>query len=286
MTKTVEKSFLRWVLVTLATARLLYYTSIITGYPYFSMRTRVIILAAGKGTRLNGLTDGLPKVLIRLNGQPMIQYLLDSIKASGADPRPVIVVGHNAQLLPRSLGPEYEYVYQKEQLGTGHAVACAEPLLRGKTDAVIVLYGDHPFVQPSTINKLQNLHRQEGRVLSMLTTTVEDFNDWRAPFADFGRVLRDQDRKITGVVEVKDATLSQRQIQEVNPSYFCFDSGWLWKNLKSITNNNVKREYYLTDLVRIAIDQGEEIASMDINPLESIGINTPEHLGIAQQFVL
>lgn len=249
------------------------------------MRTRVIVLAAGKGTRLNGMTAGFPKVLIRLNGQPMIRYLLDAIKTSGADPQPVVVVGHNANVLQESLGPGYKYVYQEEQLGTGHAVACAEKILSGKTDAVIVLYGDHPFVQPSTIAKLRDLHQREGRVLSMMTTTVEDFNDWRSPFADFGRVLRDQAGKIIGVVEVKDATPAERQIREVNPSYFCFNADWLWHNLKKINNNNAKAEYYLTDLVRIAIDEGQAITSLNVNPLESIGVNTPEHLELAKQFV-
>jgi len=247
------------------------------------MRTRVVVLAAGKGTRLNGATAGVPKVLVRLNGQPMIKYLLHAIKKSGVDPRPVIVVGHNAEVLESTLGTEYEYIRQEEQLGTGHAVACTEALLAGKTDAVIVLYGDHPFIRPSTIAGLRDLYLRERRVLSMMTTTVEDFNDWRAPFADFGRVLRNQNQKITGVVEVKDATLSQRQIKEVNPAYFCFDADWLSGNLKKINNNNAKREYYLTDLVRIAIDQGEQITSININPLESIGINTPEHLEIARE---
>ena len=247
------------------------------------MRTRVVVLAAGKGTRLNGVTAGVPKVLVRLNGQSMIKYLLHAIKKSGADPRPVIVVGHNAEVLKKALGTEYEYTRQEEQLGTGHAVACTEALLAGKTDAVIVLYGDHPFVQPSTIIKLRMLHKREGCPLSMMTTRVEDFEGWRRPFYDFGRVLRDSSGGISGIAEVKDATTAQRQIREVNPSFFCFDSGWLWKNLKKIKNANVKGEYYLTDLVRIAIDQGDRVASMDINPLESIGINTPEHLEIARE---
>ena len=246
------------------------------------MDTRVIVLAAGRGTRMQ---SEIPKVLVRLNGQSMIHHLLDAIRASGVDVRPVLVVGHDADLLQSSLGTGYEYVHQKEQLGTGHAVQCAEPLLSGRAKNVIVLYGDHPFVRPETIADLYALHERQGRVLSMMTTTVEDFEGWRAPFADFGRVIRDASGAIMEIVEAKDATGDQRLIREVNPSFFCFNAPWLWDNLKQVNNHNAKREYYLTDLVRIAIDQGERIASMDINPLESIGINTPVHLELARQLV-
>ena len=246
------------------------------------MDTKVIVLAAGKGTRMD---SEIPKVLIRLNGRPMIQYLLDAIRASGVDPRPVIVVGHNADLLRASIGPGYQYVYQQEQLGTGHAVQRAEALLAGRTKNVMVLYGDHPFVRPETIVGLGVLHEREGRVLSMMTTVAEDFEGWRAPFADFGRVIRNAAGEITAIVEIKDATPEVHPIREVSPAFFCFKAAWLWKNLKKIKNDNAKREYYLTDLVRIAIDEGQAIASININPLESIGINTPSHLELARTFV-
>lgn len=244
------------------------------------MPTRVIVLAAGRGTRMQ---SEIPKVLVRLNGHPMVQYLLDAIRASGADPRPAVVVGHHADLLRRTLGSSYDYVLQEEQLGTGHAVGCAEALLAGKAENVMVLYGDHPFVRPETIASLRALHEREGRVLSMMTTTVEDFAGWRAPFADFGRIIRNAAGEIAAIVEVKDASPEERLIREVNPAFFCFDAAWLWKNLKSIKNNNAKREYYLTDLVRIAIDQGERIASININPLESIGVNSPDQLERARE---
>ena len=219
-----------------------------------------------------------PKVLVPLNGRPMIQHLLDAIKASGADQRPVLVVGHNADTLHSALGDSYDYVYQKEQLGTGHAVQCAESLLAGKAENIIVLYGDHPFVGTETIANLQALHEREGCVLSMMTSIVEDFNDWRAPFADFGRIVRDAEGRIISIVEAKDATSAERELREVNPAFFAFKADWLWNNLKKLRNDNAKGEYYLTDLVRIAITGGECLASMRIDPLESIGVNTPEHL--------
>ncbi len=242
------------------------------------MNTRVVVLAAGKGTRMQ---SDIPKALVPLNGRPMIQHLLDAIRASGADPRPVLIVGHYADVLRSTLGDDYDYVYQKEQLGTGHAVQCAEPLLAGKTDTVIVLYGDHPFVRSGTIAKLKALHEREGCVLSLMTATVEDFKEWRIPFADFARIVRDARGKIVSVVEAKDATPAEREIKEVNPAFFAFKADWLWKNLKKLRNDNAKGEYYLTDLVQIAVAKGACVASLPISPQESIGVNTPEHLNAA-----
>ena len=246
------------------------------------MNTRVVVLAAGKGTRMQ---SDIPKALVPLNGRPMIQHLLDAIRASGADPRPVLIVGHYADVLRSTLGDDYDYVYQKEQLGTGHAVQCAEPLLAGKTDTVIVLYGDHPFVRSGTIAKLKALHEREGCVLSMMMTTLDDFNGWRALFADFGRVIRDPSGRIISLIEAKDAIPMQREIKEVGLALFVFKADWLWKNLKKLGNDNAKHEYYLTDLVRLAIESGECVSSMPIDPKEAIGVNTPEHLASAAAII-
>ena len=243
------------------------------------MNTRVIVLAAGKGTRMQ---SDIPKVLVPLDGRPMIQYLLDAIRVSGADQRPVLVVGHHADVLRSTLGNSYDYVYQKEQLGTGHAVQCAESLLAGTTDNIIVLYGDHPFVGADTIAKLKTLHEREGCALSMMTSIVEDFNEWRVPFGDFGRIVRDAQGRIVSIVEAKDATSAERNIREVNPAFFAFKAPWLWENLKKLKSDNAKGEYYLTDLVHIAITGGECLASMPIDPTESIGVNTPEHLTLVK----
>lgn len=247
-----------------------------------SMDMRVVVLAAGKGTRMR---SEIPKVFIPLNGRPMIQHLLDSIKKSGADSRPVLVVGENKEQARRALGDGYDYVYQAEQLGTGHAVQCAERLLKGNARHVMVLYGDHPLVGAATIAKLAALHKRQERLLSMMTTTVEDFDGWRAPFADFGRVIRDASGSIAGVVEAKDATPRQREITELNPAFFAFRAEWLWDNLKKISNENAAQEYYLGDLVRIAAAEGAPIASLAIDPREAIGVNTPEHLAAAQSIV-
>lgn len=243
------------------------------------MQTRIIILAAGRGTRMNNAE--IPKVLIPFEGKPMIAHLLDAVRYSGVDERPVIVTGFHAELVERTLGNGYDYARQDEQLGTGHAVQRAEQLLAEKTDQVIVLYGDHPFVKASTIMNLRALHEQEHCPLSMMTVRVEDFDDWRLAFADFGRVVRDASGKIAAIIEAKDATPAEKEICEVNPSFFCFDAAWLWTHLRKIENKNAKREYYLTDLVGMAITEGACVASLEIDPAESIGVNTPEHLELA-----
>lgn len=247
------------------------------------MRTRIVILAAGKGTRMNG--GIIPKVLVPFEGKPMIRRLLDAVRSSGVDARPVIVTGHQAGLVEKTLGNDYEYVRQDEQLGTGHAVQCAEKVLAGKTDQIIVLYGDHPFVKPATIRDLRALREQERCPLSMMTVTVEDFGDWRAPFADFSRIIRDSRGRIAADVQVKDATPDQLAIREVNPAFFCFDAAWLWPHLKLLKNNNAKNEYYLTDLIDIAIREGACIASMAINAHESMGLNTPAHVDIVKNLI-
>ncbi len=245
------------------------------------MTTRIIVLAAGKGVRMN---SEIPKVLIPLAGKPLLGHLTDAIRRSGIDPHPVIVVGENQPLIEAALGRDaYQFIRQDAPLGTGHAVVAAEPYLTPDTDALIVLYGDHPFVDAETIKNLRALHKEKNCAITMMTVAIEDFENWRAPFYDFGRVVRDEKGEIKKIVEVKDATPEEREIKELNPSFFCFRASWLWPHLKLLTNNNAKGEYYLTDLVRIAIDRGECIASININPLQAIGINTPEHLEIAKQ---
>lgn len=269
------------------------------------MKTRIIVLAAGKGTRMNpvrnkmpeasadaqahrisnGVNGEMPKALILFGGKPMIRRLLDAVAESGVDPRPVVITGFQAPLVEQTLGPSYDYVRQNEQFGTGHAVLCAEKLLSGAADQIIVLYGDHPFVRPERIRELQALQEKNQCPVALLTVIVDDFTEWRAPFADFSRIVRDGTGRIIADVQVKDATPAEMQIHEVNPAFFAFNAAWLWPHLKKITNDNAAGEYYLTDLTKMAIAEGECIASLPIDPREAIGINTPEHLEAASRLV-
>lgn len=239
------------------------------------MDVRIVILAAGKGKRMGGTA---PKVLMKAGGVPMLVRLLRAVKESDLDPRPIIVVSpENEAAIRAECGEKYEYVVQRELLGTGHAVQCALPAV-GNARAVIVLYGDHPFVRPETILRLHRFHCEKGAPMTMMTVTVPDFEEWRRPFFDFGRVVRNAEGQIINIVELKDASPAERGIKEVNPSFFCFDVRWLADHIDSLKNRNAQGEYYLTDLARIAIERGERIASLDASPLESIGVNTPEQL--------
>ncbi|MBI4133670.1 NTP transferase domain-containing protein, partial [Candidatus Uhrbacteria bacterium] len=143
------------------------------------METRVIVLAAGKGKRMK---SELPKVLTLLRGRPMITYLLDAIARSGVDSRPTLVIGTGADLVEQQLGGGYDYVLQEELLGTGHAVSCAMKEMKDSGDAIIVLYGDHPFVKAETIQKLKATHEAQQPALTMVTVLLDDFEGWRAPF--------------------------------------------------------------------------------------------------------
>ena len=237
--------------------------------------TKVIVLAAGLGKRMGGK---IPKVLISLAGKPMIKYLVEAIKKSGVDRRPTVVVASDSKNLIKQTLNGCDYVVQKKQLGTGHAVACTRDFLQNKTENILVLYGDHPLVSAETIKKLNQAHLREKKVLTMAVVKIPDFNGWRKSFYDFGRVIRKRNGQISQIIEKKDALPAQLKIKEVNPSYFCFKADWLWQNLNKLKNNNAQQEYYLTDFVEIACRQNQEIATVQIEPREALGVNTPKQL--------
>lgn len=241
---------------------------------------KIIILAAGKGTRMD---SELPKVLVPLHGRAMITYLMDSIKNSGVDDKPIIVMSpdNQAQISKALKGYSFEVVLQEEQLGTGHALSCAQERLRKDYDHVIVFYGDHPFVQPTTINRLIDSHEHTQYPIAMMTTCLDSFDGWQKTFKAWGRIIRDKDH-ITNIVEFKDATEAQKEIKEVNPGFYCFKSDWLWDNISKLQNNNNQKEYYLTDLIHIATQQGFSIHDIPVESWETIGVNSKEELRLAE----
>lgn len=239
---------------------------------------KIIILAAGKGTRI-GVVDK-PKVLLELAGRPMIEHLISHIVG-----RPVVVVGFGADQVKQQLGDRVDYAHQTEQLGTGHAVASAKDLLLDYSGLIVVLYGDHPLVSQQTIEKLFDLYAQNHAPVSMLTTEVPDFNDWREGFYSYGRILRDSFYNVRAIRELKDCTDAEKELKEVNPGYYCFDSKWLWENIDQIKNNNQQKEYYLTDLVELAVQQGRNIPSEKLDPIECLGINTKEQLELVESLI-
>lgn len=230
----------------------------------------VIILAAGMGTRMKSDT---PKVLHELLGKPMIAYLLDALEGICQQP-PLVIVGSNARLVMDALGERARYVVQEPQLGTAHAVMCARDLLRGASDAVLVANSDFPLITAQTYQNLVETHLASHTCLTVSTVIADDPRE-------FGRILRDENGRIMGIVEDKDATPQQKTIRELNSNPYCFDADWLWQSLDKVGKSAVG-EYYLTDLVSIAYQEGADIASIQIEDIdESIGINNRVHLAEA-----
>lgn len=239
-------------------------------------RIGIVILAGGQGRRMD--SGDIPKVLVPLYGRPLISHLLHSIEAVRADTNPIIVVGYKAEMVRAALGNQFRYAEQTEQLGTGHALMQARALADDHYDHIVVLYGDHPHVPAEVINELIETHLRERATLSLMTVAVSDFDKWRQGLFNFGRVVRDANGNISRIVEKKDATPAEIEIKELNPAYFCFRSDWLWNNLSKLQNKNAQKEYYLTDLLEMAIKSGEKVASFTGDPLAALGVNTKEEL--------
>lgn len=234
----------------------------------------VIILAAGDSTRLRSKT---PKVLHVLAGRPLIEYSVRLAEAV-AGRQPVVVVGRNASAVMAQVGDRARYVHQEQRLGTGHAVMQARPALQGRVHPVLVFYADMPLVTQESMEALLALHernRDGGGVLSLLTFESDTPRG-------FGRIVRNRSGQVAAIVEEADCTPEQLRITELNPGLYCYDASWLWQNLDEISASP-KGEYYLTDLVAIAVAQGRQVLAHKIDdPAEMLGINTRVHLAEAE----
>lgn len=240
---------------------------------------QVIILAAGKGKRMN---SELPKALVPLKGRPMIHYLLESVIDSGIDPEPIIIVSpENKSSISESLKQyKVKYAVQTEALGTGHAVACAKECISPETQNIIVLYCDHPFITADSLKKFSEI---KVETVLVMPTVLPDFEDWHHNFYHWGRFIRDSKGDIQKIVEFKDATLEEQAITEVNPGFMAFNNSWLWPNIELLSNDNSQHEYYLTSLPGIAFAQGCKVSSIFVEPHEAMGVNSPEELAIAEK---
>jgi len=232
------------------------------------MKITAILLAAGQGTRMK---SSLPKVLHPIAGKPMIWHALQAIRHATTE-KPVVVVGHGAQEVTKYLDVLAQTVLQEPQLGTGHAVMQAEPLLKGMTNLVIVCYSDMPLLRGETLEKLVETQKKNKGPISILTVVADDPRG-------FGRIIRKADGSVGSIVEEYIATAEQLQIKELNVGGYCFDANWLWEALHRIPKNPQKGEYYLTDIVELASKAGLPVQAMVMDDLEeTIGINTRVHL--------
>ena len=237
--------------------------------------TNAVILAAGYGTRMK---SALPKVLHPLAGRPMIDWCVRSVVAAGVE-RPVVVVGHGREQVQASLGARVAYAVQDDLLGTAHAVQQAAPLLQASAGPILVTYADMPLLRSETLRALVDAFAAAQAdapevVCAMLTVVRDDPQG-------FGRIVRDGQGWIAAIVEEVDCTPEQRVIRELNPGIYCFDGAWLWENVPSVPVSR-KGEYYLTDLVALAVAQGKRVLT-EPAPVEEVdGINTRVHLAQAE----
>jgi len=230
--------------------------------------TAAVILAAGKGTRMK--TD-TAKVLVPLQGKPMVRHVVEACRGAGVG-RIVFVVGYKAREVEAALGPEFEYVYQNEQLGTAHALMRAEPVLRDFDGDLFVLPGDAPFVTPGFLSALRAAH-----ALSAADATLASVV-WEAP-PPYGRILRDGARRVVRIVEEWDAGPEVKAVKETCTSHYVFKAGVVLPLLPEIRNDNAKREYYLTDIVEVLARRGRRVETFPVSdPSLVVGINTLEDL--------
>ena len=231
---------------------------------------KVIILAAGKGSRLNSETAQIPKAMRLANGKPLISYVLDTVDFAAKNDT-IIVVGYLKDKIVDAFS-EYLFAEQTELKGTGHAVQSAGELLRGYDGPTLILCGDTPTLKKSTIQKLIASHEEMSADCSVLTCKIE--RDMK-----LGRVLRNEDGSYKGILENKDCMPEQRSINEYNTAVYIFDNQKMLAGLEKIKNNNASNEYYLTDLPAILMsDDGKINVQMIAEPSEILGVNTEEDL--------
>ena len=241
------------------------------------MRKAAIILAAGKGTRLN---SSLPKALHTICGKPMLGYLVERARAAGCE-KIVVVAGYKIELVREyvstlNLGKSLVVVEQKQQSGSGHAVRVASRALGGFGGAVFVFYCDTPLVSGQTVKELLNTFTARKADAALLSVELEK------PFG-YGRVLRGKSGEVVKIVEENNASNDEKKIREINVGCYVFDAKKLFWGLKKIKQNPVKKEYYLTDLVEIFSQSGRVEAVIARDAEEVLGVNTQKELAKLQE---
>jgi bifunctional UDP-N-acetylglucosamine pyrophosphorylase / glucosamine-1-phosphate N-acetyltransferase len=228
-----------------------------------------IILAGGKGTRMD---SDVPKVMHELGGRSLILYAISNVREAGIGDV-IAVVGHRRDLVMEHLDRLARFAVQEEQLGTGHAVLAALPLVEGSS--VFVCYGDMPFLDPATIREtIETLSLQDAAAV-ILTMTSDD-----PP--PYGRVIRDGSGRVLGVVEVGDCTPEELRIREINVGVYCFDVGALRWALPRLGDANAQGEYQLTDVVRVLVEGGWRVETVRIeDPVQALGVNDRSDLARA-----
>ena len=224
-----------------------------------------VILAAGQSTRMK---SKISKMLHPVCGRPIIRYVVDLVEALQAQ-QTIMVVGYQAEKIKKELSQSsIEFVAQKQQLGTAHAVSQTKEVLSHFSGTVLVLNGDVPLLTLEEITKLIDLHHTSQAAATILSADIPE------PFG-YGRILRDKPGYVSGIVEEKDASEEQKKIKEINTGTYCFESRFLFTTLGKVNNQNVKKEYYLTDLIALLRQQEELVQALKVSDFRTaLGINT------------
>lgn len=232
----------------------------------------IIVLAAGKGTRMR---SELPKVLHPVGGKALVQHVVDTARQVGGE-KIMIIVGHGAEAVEQKMAAaDVSFILQAEQLGTGHAVQQALPQLR-EDATVLILYGDVPLTRVDTLQKL--VAGVNDQQMGLLTVNLPDPTG-------YGRILRDKNNRVTAIVEHKDASEAERAVKEVNTGIMAVSAKHLRSWLPQLTNNNAQGEYYLTDLIALAVANGVAIEVQQPDAAEEVeGINNRQQQAALERY--
>lgn len=237
----------------------------------------VVVLAAGKGKRMR---SPLAKVLQPLKNQPLLYYVLESLVPLNPD-LSVLVVGFQSKVVKESFSNRgLIFVEQKEQLGTGHAAQQAKSALNEFSGDVLVVCGDMPLIKSKTLIDLVDKHREKKSACTVLTLKSSEKKD-------FGLVIRDEQGAVSKIVEHKDASEDEKKVDEFNSGVYCFDKHLFSKALDSIGNNNIQKEYYLTDTIQYIVSSGFMVETLQTTDnAQLLGINTQEDLSLAEKILM
>jgi bifunctional UDP-N-acetylglucosamine pyrophosphorylase/glucosamine-1-phosphate N-acetyltransferase len=232
-----------------------------------------VVLAAGQGTRMH---SELPKVLHKVNGHYLVQHVIKQCTQAGLD-KIILVIGHQGELVQEALGDKFLYAWQKEQLGTGHAVLQAMPLLTSDIKDVLVVCGDTPLLTKATLSNLIKQHKVTDAACTVLTTNLDDPSG-------YGRIIRNHSGDVVKIVEQKDGEPAELKVKEINSGTYCFKADILKEMLHKIKPNNKQGEYYLTDVISLCREKNLTIgAYLTIDPEEVMGINSRVQLAHAER---
>ncbi|MDD3223332.1 MAG: bifunctional UDP-N-acetylglucosamine diphosphorylase/glucosamine-1-phosphate N-acetyltransferase GlmU [Clostridium sp.] len=223
-----------------------------------------LVLAAGKGKRMK---SDLPKVIHKVCGKEMVNHVIDALKKSGLKDINVIVGKGASQVEEATKNRKVNYSMQSEQLGTGHAVMCAEDFLKDKNGTVIILNGDSPLMTEDTIKRCIEFHEKGGYSATLITSILDKPDG-------YGRIIRDENDSVKKIVEDKDCSSEELKVREVNSGMYCFNIKDLLEGLKGINNKNVQGEYYLTDIVEIFNNGNKKVGAVPISFEETLGVNS------------